>query len=230
MRLGDTCRKGHQILWPKDLTKNAHCRQCSRVPVDPTEGVECLLCGDILRSLATNHLQMLHGITPAEYQKQFPGAPLHGSIYLAIRRDLWDDRAEENPVPRPERQKGARQKMCAKGLHELKGKNVCWVGEGSRRRRSCRACKNESVRRWNAANAERKREYMREYWKKNREERLSYKAAQDPEKVRAQARARHKKNPERRRAHNRAHYAKNREKLVEYQRQYRARKRAEAAA
>jgi hypothetical protein len=54
-------------------------------------GVECLICGDRMRTLAT-HLPRRHGVSSAEYLRRYPGAALISEELRAIRRDLALDR------------------------------------------------------------------------------------------------------------------------------------------
>lgn len=124
-----------------------------RVPFEPGEGVKCLVCGDEMRTLA-RHLQT-HGLNAKTYRERFPGAAVTGPVLRAIRRDLYDDRIDAGVW-----EKGQKSKTCAKG-HRLSGKNLLSYASG--RTRACRTCRNEQ-----------KREYNREYYKRNRESRLVY--------------------------------------------------------
>lgn len=110
----------------------------SRVHVDPEEGVECLICGDVLRRIDT-HVRV-HGITSREYRKQFPGAPVIGPILRDIGRDLHADRVATDEVVLGVRVK---REMCKRGLHELTGDNIRL--DKKRKRRQCRACQTQAM-------------------------------------------------------------------------------------
>jgi hypothetical protein len=152
---GRICRKGHLVegdnAFPTrgpDGVVRATCRQCRklrrRVAVDPAEGVECLICGDFLRTLAL-HIR-IHGITNDEYRTRFPGAPMAGQIMRDIAVDLLIDRDDSHFFNQEH------QEMCARGLHPMEGKNVIKDKRGGRYGRQCRACKAEAKSRWQKAN------------------------------------------------------------------------------
>jgi hypothetical protein len=129
-----------------------------RVPFDPGDGVECLVCGDVMRMLS-NHLKT-HGMNASEYRRLFPGAATTGPIMLAIRKDMYIDAVEDGRIFHRE------HGVCANG-HKLTKKNTLPD-------RSCRECARKRREDWYARNREGVAEYNRAYRAANKERLAEY--------------------------------------------------------
>lgn len=162
---GRTCRRGHRVIGDNVRIENgyARCRSCrdlnKRVPVAPEDGVQCLICGEVLRRLP-NHLKS-HGLNTKIYKERFPGAPLVGSMMQGIGQDLIKDRMDAGTwkYPRPP---GA----CIKG-HKLTARNTYPGGR-------CKQCQKETDRKYHLANKKKRNAYNRDYYQRNKEKWVQY--------------------------------------------------------
>lgn len=170
-----------------NMDTQGRCRQCRRGTVAPEHGVECLLCGDVMKTLGT-HLLRLHGMTAKEYRRRF-NAPTAGEAVSAAKRADAADMIHDGRLARWEK-----RTHCARG-HRLWGRNIMLREGGGRR---CRRCFNE----YHAAY------HQRTYDPAKQAERY----AANREKLAAEQREYRKRHPERVKATNAKSRAKNREK------------------
>jgi len=194
------CVRGH-LVEGANLGPNGKCRACVRVAVSPEEGVECLICGDILRVLG-NHYRV-HGITPTQYREQFPGAPVSGPLFRRVQREIWADKVMDGVVAPREK-----QEVCEKG-HRMWGRNI-YIHDGGR---ECRRCRLDRTTRNYHENHAKRRETQREYYLRTREEKLAKQKQYDDanrEKIRKRRRKYYLRNQERLREKTRVNTAKRR--------------------
>jgi hypothetical protein len=82
-------------------------------------GATCLICGAGPFVALGHHTRQKHDVTPREYKRRFPGAPMSHPSF----REAWTLAAIDKGWT-PGRNKGKRRAVCFAGLHPMRGNNL----------------------------------------------------------------------------------------------------------